>query len=347
MKKYSIFILILFFINIALQISCSFKNNIVFEDKDTSSSNDYERSKWDFRDMRLGSILKIKDKYWLYYSGANYYYKYNVGLAASNDFLKWSKYSSNPIMLRDESLILEFFGIQTMSVMVRNKKYLMWYDSVDSHAVSNICYATSDDGINWKKYDKNPVIKPEKDWEAGGVFDCSVIYDKDKYLIWYSGIDKNFNINIGHATSDDGINWKKYDKNPVIKPDYNNPYEENSVLEPAVIFFKKRFYVFYTSYGEVGLGDSFINVATSDDGINWKKYDKNPVIKPEKDWESGGLYEPTIYYDGKTIEMLYCGNDKTADGRVVKVGLASSADGVSWIKKGKTNLYAYMNDMNY
>ena len=45
--------------------------------------------------------------------------------------------------------------------------------------------------------------------------------------------------------------------------------------------------------------------------------------------------------------MLYSGNDRTADGRVVKVGLASSVDGINWVKVSKTNLYAFMNDMNY
>ena len=87
----------------------------------------------------------------------------------------------------------------------------------------------------------------------------------------------------------------------------------------------------YTSYCTGDLNDSFINIATSDDGINWEKYDKNPVVKHEKDWESRGLYEPTIYSNGITIEMLYCGNDKIANGRIVKVGLASSVDGINWI----------------
>ena len=58
----------------------------------------------------------------------------------------------------------EFIGIQAMSVIFNDVRYLMWYDSVDEHANESIYYATSDDGINWQKYDKNPVIKPEKDW---------------------------------------------------------------------------------------------------------------------------------------------------------------------------------------
>jgi predicted GH43/DUF377 family glycosyl hydrolase len=347
MKKYFRFILIILIIVAMLQISCSFKKDLVFEDNHKISSGEYERANWDFRDLMLGSILKVQNMYWLYYSGANYYYKYNVGVAESSDFKKWSKYSLNPIITRDDNLALESIGIQTMFVVFKDGKYCMWYDSVNARAVTSICYATSEDGINWKKYDKNPVIKPEKDWESRGVFDCSVIFDNGEYLMWYSGIDKYSNIKIGYATSDDGINWQKYDKNPVIKPDSNNHYEEISVLEPSVFIFNNNFYMVYTSYGTGSMGDSFINIATSEDGINWKKYDKNPVIKPEKDWESAGVYEPTIYFNNRTIEMLYSGNDGTADGRVVKVGLASSVDGINWVKESKTNLYAYMNDMNY
>ena len=347
MKRYFRFILILLIVVVMLQISCTSKKDLVFEDNSKSSSDDYERSNWDFRDLRLGSILKIQDRYWLYYSGANYYYNYGVGLAASTDFKKWLKYNSNPIISRDDSLPWESFGIQTMSVVFNSGKYFMWYDSVDEHANTSICYATSKDGINWEKYDKNPVIKPEKDWESGGVYDSSVIFNNGKYLMWYGGIDKNSNIKIGFATSDDGINWEKYDKNPVIEPDSNNLYEEKSVLEPYVFLCKNRFFMAYTSYGTGEIGDSFINIATSKDGINWEKYDKNPVIKPEKDWESGGVYEPTIYCDENTVRMLYSGNDRTADGRVVKVGSASSVDGINWAKVCKTNLYAYMNDMNY
>ena len=113
----------------------------------------------------------------------------------------------------------------------------------------------------------------------------------------------------------------------------------------SVLFKDEAYFMWYDSVDNHG-GKS-ICLATSTDGINWEKYDSNPVIEPEKDWESGGVYEPTIYCDNYLIRVLHSGNDKTADGRVIKVGSASSINGIDWVKESKTNLYSYMNDMNY
>ena len=61
-----------------------------------------------------------------------------------------------------------------------------------------------------------------------------IIYNK--YYLWYTGQNKGKS-NIGFALSDDGINFRKYKNNPVLKPE--NQYEKNSVMNPNVIYDKE------------------------------------------------------------------------------------------------------------
>jgi predicted GH43/DUF377 family glycosyl hydrolase len=75
-----------------------------------------------------------------------------------------------------------------------------------------------------------------------------------------------------------------------------------------------------------------IGYATSSDGISWTK-NPNPVLDVSPgQWDSWGVYSPwVIKASDSDYKMWYAG---TPDGLRGDIGLATSINGISWVKKG-------------
>ncbi|MFN8531180.1 MAG: hypothetical protein U0670_21460 [Anaerolineae bacterium] len=126
-------------------------------------------------------------------------------------------------------------GQVTAPCVLRNEdgSYTMFYAalSVDSPA-RRIGMATSMDGITWTKYndpdttaapyaDSDPVFAPlaEGDWDGADVTQPRVQWDSDHgYTMVYRGQAdlRTPSMNIGLATSPDGLHWSPYANNPVL-----------------------------------------------------------------------------------------------------------------------------------
>ena len=78
-------------------------------------------------------------------------------------------------------------------------------------------YATSPDGVIWTKHASNPVMDlgPSGAWDSEGVGVNSVLFNGSMYELWYNGLMQRI-FQIGYATSFDGIDWTKYETNPVL-----------------------------------------------------------------------------------------------------------------------------------
>lgn len=98
---------------------------------------------------------------------------------------------------------------------------------------NSIGYATSADGIHWKVYDNpattnapyhfsDPVLKHGSpgEWDATSALSPSIMKTKCGYEMWYAGENLTAGQqHIGYAFSPDGINWTKYEQNPVLLTD--------------------------------------------------------------------------------------------------------------------------------
>jgi predicted GH43/DUF377 family glycosyl hydrolase len=76
-----------------------------------------------------------------------------------------------------------------------------------------------------------------------------------------------------------------------------------------------------------------IGYATSPDGINWTKYAGNPVLGPgTSSWEAGGVLTGSVIpYEGG-YKMWYYGGTLSGLNGPLKMGYATSIDGISWQK---------------
>lgn len=125
--------------------------------------------------------------------------------------------------------------------------------------------------------------------------------------------------------------WIKFYNNPVFNPGPRGSWEEKSVDCFSIGYYFGQYMMWY-----VGTPESLncqIGLATSPDGIHWRKHPENPVIRlgPKGSWDESILICQSVLYDQeeKVFKMWYIGG--TSEG-VFSIGLATSPDGVHWTK---------------
>lgn len=108
--------------------------------------------------------------------------------------------------------------------------YEMWYSGDNGNTGYGIGYATSPDGVNWKKHG----TKLEKFLLL--VWSPSIIYANGEYRIWYNcWKGPGTNVTVGYATSGDGENWNEYRGNPVLDIGNLGSWDDRYVHNVCVI----------------------------------------------------------------------------------------------------------------
>ncbi|NLN51092.1 MAG: glycosidase [Acholeplasmataceae bacterium] len=87
----------------------------------------------------------------------------------------------------------------------------------------------------------------------------------------------------------------KAKENPILKPENKNKWESLSVCNPGVWYENGTFYMLYRGAGKDRAHQIQIGLALSNDGINFQRYEKNPVLRPTKDgYDAGCVEDPRI-----------------------------------------------------
>jgi predicted GH43/DUF377 family glycosyl hydrolase len=213
------------------------------------------------------------------------------------------------------------------TVLFDGTEYQMWYAGQWHGLPYRIGLATSPDGITWEKHLGNPVLDSGASgtWDDFHVFSPTVLFDGTEYKMWYAGGYSNSRI--GYATSTDGIVWVKH-PNPVLDVGEYGTWDDHHLRSPMVLFDGAEYQMWYA--GSSG-GPSIyrIGYATSTDGIVWVKH-PNPVLDIGEygTWDDYNLYSLTVLFDGIEYQMWYTG----FDGSYSRIGYATSADGIVWVK---------------
>ncbi len=197
-------------------------------------------------------ITHVNNQIYLYYAGRsrgpNPLYYVSLGLAISNDGGEsFQKNSPSPIMERSS---FDPWMVGPCSVIKDKKDWRMLYtsgksfDSEKNLSSYDIKYASSEDGINWKR--SGEVMIPSTKLITN-VAAPTVVYFNDFYHMWYSCFSDG-RYHLGYAVSKNCIDWE-IDYFPEKISDIEAAYPKAIVINDSIlIFFSKG------RYGSKGIG---------------------------------------------------------------------------------------------
>lgn len=255
-------------------------------------------------------LVKKDGKSYLYYGTADTY----TGVAISEETWQEPTYipqtshiqKINNHILDPQGEGFERDRLYNPAVIVDNDTLFMVYRAegkgTDTGALG---LAWSIDGINFTRYENNPVMKAEYDFEKYGTEDPRIIKADGKYYMYYVGNDRERTAgNICLAISDDLIHWEK--KGEVFQPKYDWAKRQIKAPAPVPQKINGKYWMYYQ--GEKEAWKTKIGLAYSDDLINWTEASEKPIMTPREDnFDSWGVEPGAAVVIDKGILLIYAG----------------------------------------
>lgn len=107
---------------------------------------------------------------------------------------------------------------------------------------------------HWAVYPNNPVLRPgaQGEWDAGALGSMTVLKVGELFHMYYEawgvrGHDWTdyYTLQIGHATSRDGVHWTKDPANPVLPKGAGNAWDRDGTWDPFVLYEDGVFKMWY------------------------------------------------------------------------------------------------------
>ena len=181
-----------------------------------------------------------------------------AGLAVSKDLINFKRFSSAPILPRNE---FRFISQGAPCVIYDNNVYKMWHwfatkwIEVDGKPFMDyhIGYAESIDGKHWTMHDVT-CLNPRSERGEFAVARPWVHKKNDLYHMYYSTRYADRLYRIEYAISKDGINWDRNFEPPFDVSE--NGWDSEMICYPSILEVGDKTYMFYNgnNNGETGFG---------------------------------------------------------------------------------------------
>lgn len=174
--------------------------------------------------------------------------------------------------------------------------------------------AASGDGLHFTRNPENPVFAPTGSWTSGRAIDAEVFPVGDRLFLWFATRDPAMKVQMqGVAAapldSDYGrAHWRQLVDGPVLKPEL--PWERNCIEAASVMKRDDMLWMFYA--GGYNNEPQQIGVASSTDGIHWKRVSNQPLVPngPPGSWNSSESGHPGVFVDADGVtHLFYQGNN--------------------------------------
>ena len=173
-----------------------------------------------------------------------------------------------------------------------------------------------DEMVKFVPYAQNPLFTGTggDEWDKHIRERGFILFEDGLFKMWYSGYNNDYGetktVNLGYATSKDGINWERYPGNPI----YEGKWTED-------VFVLKEDNLYYL-YAE-NAGDDTIHLLTSSDGIRWEEQGDLSFRTAAGGTVLPPVGTPAVFVkDGKWLMYYERGDDA--------VWLATSEDKLNW-----------------
>jgi predicted GH43/DUF377 family glycosyl hydrolase len=191
---------------------------------------------------------------------------------------EWSRHPGNPLLAPGPPGAWDDHGATFASVIYDSAavEFRMYYHGYSFTGVHQVGLATSPDGIAWTKYAGNPIMTPGPDAWDGQSVRVPVVWKEGPadYRMIYTGAG-DAGMQVGYATSSDGIAWTKHPANPV----FNDPTWAHGQTENwGVMKVGSEYLMWYSTFGMRQSG-----IAVSTDLVNWTPHQAGPIFASSGD----------------------------------------------------------------
>uniref|UniRef100_A0A6M3KJX6 Putative glycoside hydrolase n=1 Tax=viral metagenome TaxID=1070528 RepID=A0A6M3KJX6_9ZZZZ len=258
----------------------------------------------------------------------------------------FDRYASNPVIDAGSPGTWNAHSVRSSDVLYYNGLYYQYYyghiDNPNSYP-RRIGMSTSSDGYNYTSYAGNPILDlgSEGEWDDCHVTFPTVLKKGSTWYMYYGGDNEitNGSNGTGLATSTDGYTFTKISNgiegtSKILQKGGDGTWDEAHAAPSSIIWRADQgengeFWLYYSGV-DISRVYYKIGLAKSTDGINFTKYNGNPIFSPSATWESSlivcfGVFEyNSVYY------AVYSANT----GANHKIGIAKSIDGITWTRTG-------------
>jgi predicted GH43/DUF377 family glycosyl hydrolase len=163
------------------------------------------RGSWDERGVADPYVLRVSGVYYMYYLGQDRARRQRLGLARSEDGVRWQKLRTNPILELGAAGAFDENGLGEPAVWISRGRYWMLYTGRDRRENRRIGFVWSTNGVLWKRLAADSVFAGGEAWNSKVVCDPSVLAEGDSIRVWFGGgdvasPDQNLHGQIGMAT---------------------------------------------------------------------------------------------------------------------------------------------------
>ena len=223
-----------------------------------------------------------------------------------------------------------------------NGRYLMYYTIAESvkppKTGLGIGIAESHDLINWRKVGEITPA-PDAEYERKGIAAPGALVRDGKVHLFYQTYGNGKKDAICHATSEDGINFKRNPTNPIFSP--TGDWNCGRAIDAEVAFFKGRYYLYFATRDKdfkiQMQGVASAPASTNFNREDWTQECDESILKPELDWEKKCIEAASVIRRKGKLVMFYAG---AYNNEPQQIGVAVSKDGVNWKRMSDTPFLA-------
>lgn len=288
------------------------------------------------------SVIRFQDRYLLYYSIPAYgdgrpRDGWSVGIAESRDLVNWSRVGE----LRAEA-DYEAKGVAAPFAMVHKGRVHLFYQTYGNGPRDAICHAESADGLRFTRDATNPIFRPTGAWNSGRAIDVEITRFQGKWFLYAATRDAQMKLQmLTGAVSSKGFargDWTMISPEAsILRPEL--PWEQECIEAPTVVRRGKTLVMFYA--GAYNNAPQQIGVATSTDGIHWKRASQEPFLRvgPPGSWNSSESGHPGAFVDrdGRTYLFYQGNNDNGRTWYLSQVEVEWSADNQPHLRPARSN----------
>lgn len=252
----------------------------------------------------------------------------------------------NPLDIQDRFFLKEF--AQAPATVIFDD-FVRVYFSCRPHPDNNGQYVSYSAFVDLDRKDLFRIInvsqKPILDLGKLGAFDefgtypVSVIRHNNQFFAYYGGWTRcesvPFNVAIGLGISKDyGESFEKIGDGPILSYSPDEPFV---ISGPKIRFFNNQYYLFYIAGSKWAMDNGKpepvykIRMAVSEDGLSWKKFNKDLVpVRIEKDEAQAS---PDVFFLNGEYHMFFCyrySKGYRSKERGYRIGYAVSTDMENW-----------------